>query len=160
MADNITADVHARFMGKIQVNNDTGCWEWQATKRNAFGYGVFSFKGKKIDAHRFSYSYYKSEIPNGFFVCHKCDNPKCCNPDHLFLGTPKDNVHDAMAKGRMPVLYHKMNRKLSNDDVKTIKKLGAAGVKTSILSKRYNVCRCTINRIKRGAAFKWISIED
>ena len=75
-----------------------GCWFWKDAKGK---YGSFSLKGKRSTAHRFSYAFYKGAIPEGLFVCHHCDNPKCVNPDHLFLGTQKDNLQDASKKKRL-----------------------------------------------------------
>jgi hypothetical protein len=83
-----------------------GCWKWSGKKNN--GYGVLS-KGSRKDgyflAHRFSWELYnKQKIPEGMFVMHKCDNPECCNPDHLMIGTPKENTQDMIAKGRKRVV--------------------------------------------------------
>lgn len=82
-----------------KVIKQEGCWNWKgATVR--FGYGVIRFRKKHISAHRVSYLLHIGEIPDGLFVLHKCDNPLCTRPDHLFLGTAKDNVHDMINKGR------------------------------------------------------------
>lgn len=75
-----------------------GCWEWNG-KRNHGGYGSFTSGGKWHQAHRLALALAGVDI-DGRLVCHKCDNPSCVNPDHLFLGTHKDNHSDMMAKGR------------------------------------------------------------
>lgn len=76
-----------------------GCWEWQGAK--SCGYGVVYFQKRNAFTHRLAWNITHGAIPDGMFVCHKCDNPPCVNPDHLFLGTPTDNVHDMRDKGRL-----------------------------------------------------------
>jgi len=87
-----------RFESKIKVIPETGCWEWQGG-RDKTNYGQFSYKNNRA-AHRSAYELYVDDIPEGLIVCHKCDNPPCVNPDHLFLGTFKDNTQDCIKKGR------------------------------------------------------------
>lgn len=88
-----------RFFDK--VNKTDECWEWNAALRGKTGYGAFKLNGKVIDAHRISYELHNGIIPNGMHVCHTCDNRKCVNPNHLFLGTYKDNHQDGVNKGRI-----------------------------------------------------------
>lgn len=86
-----------RFWERVQ--KDDGCWEWTGAT-SAAGYGVFGKNTKLWFAHRFSYELSNGPIPDGMFVCHQCDNPRCVRPDHLFLGSHKDNMKDMCLKGR------------------------------------------------------------
>ena len=88
-----------RFFDKVDKTDS--CWNWIASTR--VGYGAFKYKGKVVGAHRFSWELHFGNIPEGLMVCHKCDNPKCVNPSHLFLGTNSDNMKDAYDKGRLDI---------------------------------------------------------
>jgi predicted DNA-binding protein len=92
-------DVNIRFWSKVNVLSDDDCWEWSGGKYPS-GYGTFSFMGKSMQAHRVSYILTTGEIPPRMCICHKCDNPPCVNPRHLFLGTYQDNTNDMIKKGR------------------------------------------------------------
>jgi len=89
-----------RFLSKVSLQITSGCWVWTGF-RNAQGYGHFALDGYKVGrAHRASWVLHRGSIPTGLCVLHRCDNPSCVNPDHLFLGTDADNAHDRDAKGR------------------------------------------------------------
>lgn len=85
-----------KFWSKVNKTDD--CWKWTAAK--CHGYGYFGFRGKSMRAHRVSWILHFGEIPKGKIICHKCDNPSCVNPQHLFLGSWKDNSMDRQRKGR------------------------------------------------------------
>lgn len=90
----------ARFEAKVEYEAMTGCWLWAGT-RSPSGYGRVMHKGKNSAAHRVSYLLHHGPIPEGLFICHRCDTPACVNPDHLFAGTHMQNMEDAIRKGRL-----------------------------------------------------------
>ena len=88
------------FWTMIDKKESWECWPFKGCILQS-GYGSFWFRGGPVRAHRFAYvSFHQRNIPDGLQVLHRCDNPKCCNPYHLFLGTPSDNMMDMVAKGR------------------------------------------------------------
>jgi len=91
-----------RFLPKIEIVTESGCWIWMAATDDK-GYGIMSkgFKKAPYKSHRVSFLIFKGEIPKGMNVCHKCDIPSCVNPDHLFLGSQKENMMDASKKNRI-----------------------------------------------------------
>lgn len=91
--------VPVRFMQYVYMEPMSGCWLWTGSIAQ-HGYGVFGIKGHSQRAHRVSWAMHRGKIPDGLYVCHRCDVPSCVNPAHLFLGTQRDNIHDCIKKGR------------------------------------------------------------
>lgn len=95
-------DEMVRFMEQVSPEPNSGCWLWTGPVQVS-GHAQFctgGHQGKKVMAYRFSYERFVAPIPDGLFVCHRCDVPQCVNPDHMFLGSQKDNMRDAKLKGR------------------------------------------------------------
>lgn len=167
-------DVVHRFQRNIKVSLITGCWEWIGGKTES-GYGSIGAShkvrnGKKTNAHQMSWLLYFGEIPEGMGVLHTCDNPPCCNPEHLFLGTNADNVKDKMKKGRhksggflfgefhpLHGVNHPSN-KLSEDDVLEIVRLNKTEKYTNIeLANMYGVSKGAISGIICGRTWSWLT---
>jgi len=138
------------ILANIEINEVTKCWKWKFIKPNAKHAYVHVFhNGKGIMLHRHAYTLWHGPIPTGLFVCHKCDNSKCCNPDHLFVGTATDNVRDMVSKGRNVNTF----RKLSHDDVRAIRIDPRSCRK---IGRDYGVDNSAICRIKSGEHYAFV----
>lgn len=122
----------------------TGCWLWHGATWD--GYGVLFWQAHKRNyrAHRLAWRLYRGEIPDGLFVLHRCDVRTCVNPDHLFLGTARENNQDARNKGRYAF------RGLSDSEVRTVKLRLAAGEQVSRIAREFGVSRRFIRMIRSG----------
>ena len=86
------------FWSWVDKGDEDDCWEWKGGKTE--GYGQLNYHGVQSRAHRIAWELKNGEIPDGMYICHSCDNPSCCNPNHLFMGTAKDNTDDCISKDR------------------------------------------------------------
>ncbi len=122
-----------------------GCWEWQCAKAGA-GYGVFVLGKTRHYTHRAAWELTNGPIPDGMFICHHCDNPPCCRPDHLFLGTHADNMRDRVAKGRSGKGSQHSQARFTEDDIRYIRS-AYPSVTQAVLAERFNVAPSTISMI-------------
>lgn len=142
-----------RFKSRIKKNIN-GCWIWSGCKYVS-GHGALKVNNRKIRAHRFSYELFVGKIPEGMMVCHKCDNPPCVNPKHLFLGTQKDNIHDAIKKGRFGGEHH--HSVLKEKDILNIRRLYDSGSYKKVdIAKIFNISQPHIGRIIKREAWKYV----
>lgn len=152
-----------RFLRHGWDEKPSGCWEWRSSKAVRGGYGQLTHGHKLKKAHRVSYEVFVGPIPAGMFVCHKCDNPPCVNPAHLFLGTPGDNHKDMHRKQRgfVPEALRGSKHpstKLTEQDVIDIKNLLRAGETPQVeIARKYGVSKTLITRIKKGKT--WTTIQ-
>lgn len=144
---------------KYVIRNDEGCWGWKGCLAKKYGSLQYGGKYKSISAHRASYLIHHGDIPNRLFVCHKCDNPPCTRPDHLFLGTSTDNNRDMFAKGRAKISKGEASSsaKLNNEKVIKIRERLQEGRTMQSLSDEYNVAIETIFDIKHNKTWKHLS---
>ena len=140
-----------RFLSKVAKTQS--CWLWTGAKSGR-GYGAFRSPDEK-KAHRFSYSRYVGQIPQGLSVCHRCDNPACVNPDHLFVGTHTDNMKDKMSKGRGNHLVGTKHprSKLTESQVLAIRADNRRQVE---IAESYGIKQAQVSEIKRRIAWTHI----
>lgn len=155
-----------RFWEKVDRRGPRECWPWKS-RSNVRGYGYLQRGGRnggRILAHRLSWELHRGSIPDGLEVCHECDNPPCCNPAHLFLGTQADNNADAVAKGRARFTFAErpeltsgeanVHAKLTAQRVNEIRALRAAGLSQREIAERFGVTRQNIRAIVRKLTWR------
>lgn len=150
-----------RFWSKVAPPNVGGCLLWTGAKFKRGGYGQFSMRGHRtLRAHRVSFFLCGGTLGASEVVCHRCDNPPCCNPDHLFAGTARENTRDCVEKGRLvlPNTRGANNAfaKLSNENVVSIRERIGAGVALTALAREHGVTVQAISNIKRGKTWSWL----
>ncbi len=160
-----------KFWERCRTTSAAECWPFQGD-RDSGGYGRVKINKRKAAAHRIAWGFANGEIPEGMFVCHHCDNPPCCNPAHLFIGTALDNHNDAIGKGRRPPRSSNRSRKstgrgkafgersghakLTEQDVREIRVAVGTGSTYSVLAGRFSVDKTTIRSVITGRTWKHV----
>ena len=157
-------NIRRRLAENSHLDPATGCHVWTGSK-TAAGYPRLGFEGKEFYAHRLSWELKHGPIPDDMFVCHKCDRPGCVNPEHLFVGTPKENSHDARSKRRLRVdglkrpgeMHH--NAKINDDIVRYIRKTmdGAPRGTQRKLAAELGITEANVSLIVKRKA--WVHVK-
>ena len=134
-----------RFWAKVdKTTTPSGCWEWTGC-RNIWNYGKIQIKGKSVGSHRVAWELTNGSIPSGIQVCHHCDNPPCCRPDHLFLGNQSANISDSVKKGRQIG-----NRKITEEKLQELLYLRTEGFSQRELGEIFHLSLSSISRLLKG----------
>lgn len=134
-----------RFWERVEKRGRDECWGWKGTA-TPDGYGWLSVRGHLTYAHRFSYELNIGVIPNKMFVCHACDNARCVNPAHLFVGLPSDNARDMARKGRQS----------SKISIVQARQIRASGEGYAALAARFGITKSAVKAIKIGQNWKHV----
>lgn len=151
--------VKKRFWSKVRMGGYDDCWEWIASRRE-FGYGQFWVPQLKriLTSHRACWLLWHGELPSSC-ILHKCDNPRCVNPHHLFLGSNADNSMDMKSKGRSTRGSKHPGAQLNESQVVEIKKMLLGGETTVRIATLFNVRREVISKIKHGRRWTHVSVS-
>lgn len=154
----------ARFWAKVNSASPGECWPWTATAYRPVGalkracYGMFSYRGAMIKAHRVAYALSVGPLERGQVVMHSCDNPRCCNPAHLRAGTPSENMADMAAKGRHPLAagsdHH--NAKMTEAKAVELRDAYRNGETGGALAKRFGISKSQAFNIIHGRQWRHV----
>jgi len=149
--------IEVRFWSKVKMGKLNECWEWQgAVASNGYGNLKKSFSNNSINSHRISWELHKGKIPKELHVLHKCDNKLCVNPNHLYLGTNKDNMRDKAERNFNIKGEKNHSAKYTNKDILKIRGLYKNGVKQIDIAKIFNTKQGAISDIVNRKVWKHI----
>lgn len=135
-----------RFWSQVSIPGRSECWVWNGSKSNK-GYGTIRYGGRRVGAHRYAYTW-KNGPAGDLFVCHRCDNRSCVNPEHFFLGTNSDNMRDKVSKSRQGKGEGIGASKLTEDLVRQIRReYSGGGVTLRHLGEKHGVHFATVSHI-------------
>lgn len=147
--------IRGRLISKISIK-DSGCWEWEGTTSDD-GYGQMGIDGKIVYTHRIAYRMSKGSL-DGKQVNHHCDNKPCLNPDHIYAGTPKENAEDAFERGQMVTGEEHCKSKLTEKEVREIKKRLEGEETQSEIATDYGIYQSHVSMIKNGDAWRGVEL--
>lgn len=157
----IIGGIPDRVVNKITLSHN-GCWEWNGAT-NSYGYGVVGV-GRRSEGtakvHRYVWEHFNGQIPDGLHVLHRCDNPPCCNPDHLFLGNDADNVADKISKGRQPRGSDFSRSNLVDRNIRQMFELQEQGWLQREISEYYGISRRNVGHILSRTKWAHVCLEE
>lgn len=154
---NAMRKIKDKILNNIIINKTTGCWEWQKCC-SSDGYGQLSYNNKQCTVHRLSYELFVNKIPLDKQILHSCDNPICCNPDHLRVGTNYDNVQDRQNRNRQAKGITHGRHKLTDNDIQEIRRLHSTGKYThGNIAEVFDISRSHICNILNNKFWKHIT---
>jgi len=140
-----------RFWLKVNKTSEEDCWNWTGALQSK-GYGILRVDDKRISAHRFSWILSNGNIPNKLLVLHKCDNKRCINPNHLYIGTQIDNMRDRAIRNPVPSeSFGSGKTKLSHSDILSIRSI--KGKSQQIIASMFNISQKTVSNILRNNSY-------
>lgn len=152
------ANIVGDFWGRVSIGEPDECWDWRAGG-NSSGYGMFFYGGRMEYVHRLAWEFANKQIiPEGMYVLHSCDRKLCCNPAHLRVGTPADNMRDMAERGRSTRGEQHNMCKLTEANVREIREMAASGQTQSSIAERFGVTQPQISRIVTGR--RWGHLEE
>ena len=146
-----------RFEEKIEMIPECGCWIWTAAT-NIHGYGLFIFNGKMQSTHRISWQVYRGAIPAGMFILHRCDTRLCVNPNHLRIGTQKENIQECHSKGRAGYKFGEHNGQSILLESQVLQIMSDSR-EHYIIAKDYNISSSLVSALKKGKRWQHITTK-